>query len=205
MGRLRPTTSVRVRQMRRVLARWQRSGLTLRAFGQQRGHPAEHSDVVAAGHPACRRGGGERRSSGERGGVQRSVTAGERSEKTIGSGDRPAQRACGAGTGGSRYPHAAAGTPGPADDMLTLPTSVRVFVARGATDLRRSFDRLSVQVQEVLRQDPFVRPRVCVLQPPTQSREVAGVGARRVLAAVQAPGGRDLRESRRYTRLPIGG
>jgi len=31
--------------------------------------------------------------------------------------------------------------------MLTLPASVRVFVARGATDLRRSFDRLSAQVQ----------------------------------------------------------
>src|ERR1700730_6223876 len=39
--------------------------------------------------------------------------------------------------------------------MLTLPVSVRVFVARGATDLRRSFDRLSAQVQEVLRQDPL--------------------------------------------------
>jgi transposase len=39
--------------------------------------------------------------------------------------------------------------------MLTLPASVRVFVACGATDLRRSFDRLSAQVQEVLRQDPF--------------------------------------------------
>jgi IS66 Orf2 like protein len=40
--------------------------------------------------------------------------------------------------------------------MLTLPASVRVFVARGATDLRRSFDRLSAQVQEVLRQDPLL-------------------------------------------------
>ena len=39
--------------------------------------------------------------------------------------------------------------------MLTLPAAVRVFVARGATDLRRSFDRLSAQAQEVLRQDPF--------------------------------------------------
>jgi transposase len=37
--------------------------------------------------------------------------------------------------------------------MLTLPASVRVFVGRGATD-SRSFDRLSAQVQEVLRQDP---------------------------------------------------
>ena len=39
--------------------------------------------------------------------------------------------------------------------MLTLPASVRVFVAQDATDLRRSFDRLSAQVQEVLRQDPL--------------------------------------------------
>src|ERR1700682_4835935 len=39
--------------------------------------------------------------------------------------------------------------------MLTLPASVRVFVARGATDLRRSFDRLSAQVQEVLGEDPL--------------------------------------------------
>ena len=39
--------------------------------------------------------------------------------------------------------------------MLTLPASVRVFVARGVTDLRRSFDRLSAQVQEVLCQDPL--------------------------------------------------
>ena len=39
MGRLGSTTSPRARQMRRVLARWQRSGLTLREFGQQRGIP----------------------------------------------------------------------------------------------------------------------------------------------------------------------
>ena len=32
--------------------------------------------------------------------------------------------------------------------MLTLPVSVSAFVARGATDLRWSFDRLSAQVQE---------------------------------------------------------
>ena len=39
MGRLGSTTSPRARQMRRVMARWQRSGLTLREFGQQRGIP----------------------------------------------------------------------------------------------------------------------------------------------------------------------
>ena len=39
MGRLGSTTSPRARQMRRVMARWQRSGLTLREFGQRRGIP----------------------------------------------------------------------------------------------------------------------------------------------------------------------
>ena len=37
MGGLGSTRSVRARQMRRVLADWQRIGLTLREFGQQRG------------------------------------------------------------------------------------------------------------------------------------------------------------------------
>ncbi len=39
MGRMGSTTSERAREMRRVLAHWQRSGLTLREFGQQRGIP----------------------------------------------------------------------------------------------------------------------------------------------------------------------
>jgi len=39
MGRMGSTTSVRARQMRRVLAGWRRSGLTLREFGEKRGIP----------------------------------------------------------------------------------------------------------------------------------------------------------------------
>src|SRR5271155_3095261 len=39
MGRMGSTTSVRARQMRRVLAGWKRSGLTLREFGEKRGIP----------------------------------------------------------------------------------------------------------------------------------------------------------------------
>jgi hypothetical protein len=39
MGRLGPTTSVRAREMRRVLADWQGGGLTLREFGEKRGIP----------------------------------------------------------------------------------------------------------------------------------------------------------------------
>jgi hypothetical protein len=39
MGRLGSTRSRRARQMRRVLARWQRSGLKLREFGERHGIP----------------------------------------------------------------------------------------------------------------------------------------------------------------------
>ena len=39
--------------------------------------------------------------------------------------------------------------------MLSLPPAVRIFVARGATDLRKSFDTLAALVPTVLAQDPF--------------------------------------------------
>lgn len=39
MGSMGSTTSARAREMRRVLALWQRSGLRLREFGEQRGIP----------------------------------------------------------------------------------------------------------------------------------------------------------------------
>lgn len=39
--------------------------------------------------------------------------------------------------------------------MLSLAPTTRVFVARGATDLRRSFDRLAALAADVLGQDPF--------------------------------------------------
>jgi transposase len=39
--------------------------------------------------------------------------------------------------------------------MLTLPPTVRIFVAAGATDLRRSMDGLAVIVREQLALDPL--------------------------------------------------
>lgn len=39
MGSMGSTTSVRAREMRRLLVRWQRSGLTLREFGEKREIP----------------------------------------------------------------------------------------------------------------------------------------------------------------------
>jgi transposase len=39
--------------------------------------------------------------------------------------------------------------------MLTLPTSVRIYLARGATDMRKSIDGLSAATAQVLELDPF--------------------------------------------------
>lgn len=38
--------------------------------------------------------------------------------------------------------------------MLSLPPSVKIFVARGVTDLRKSFDTLAALVCEVIDEDP---------------------------------------------------
>lgn len=38
--------------------------------------------------------------------------------------------------------------------MLSLPPSVRIFVARGATDMRKSFDTLAALVTDVIAEDP---------------------------------------------------
>jgi transposase len=39
--------------------------------------------------------------------------------------------------------------------MITIPAGVRIYLACGATDMRRGFDGLSVMAQQVLKQDPF--------------------------------------------------
>jgi transposase len=38
--------------------------------------------------------------------------------------------------------------------MLNLPPAVRIFIARGVTDLRKSFDTLAAVVCEVIDEDP---------------------------------------------------
>lgn len=39
--------------------------------------------------------------------------------------------------------------------MLSLPPSVRVFIARGPTDMRKGFDGLEGLAREVIREDPM--------------------------------------------------
>lgn len=48
---------------------------------------------------------------------------------------------------------AACGGPGPI--VLAPPAGLRIHLALGSTDMRRGFDGLSAQVQQVLREDPF--------------------------------------------------
>lgn len=39
--------------------------------------------------------------------------------------------------------------------MINVTAGVRIYLACGATDMRKGFDSLSVMAQEVLKQDPF--------------------------------------------------
>ena len=39
--------------------------------------------------------------------------------------------------------------------MIPLPTGTKIWVACGATDMRRGFDGLATMVQEVLKQNPY--------------------------------------------------
>ena len=39
--------------------------------------------------------------------------------------------------------------------MIGLPSETRVWLASGATDMRRGFDGLSMTAQDVLKEDPF--------------------------------------------------
>ncbi len=39
--------------------------------------------------------------------------------------------------------------------MMTVPSGVKIHLALGFTDMRKSFDGLSMTVQELLKEDPF--------------------------------------------------
>jgi hypothetical protein len=100
----------RTREMRQVLVRWQRSGLALREFGQQRGIPLS----TLTWWPQVFRRAGEQMNA-----ASKSVPASDAvvfievpqpatvPNDTIRCGDRPAQRACGAAE--SEQPRPSAG------------------------------------------------------------------------------------------------
>jgi len=63
--------------------------------------------------------------------------------------------------------------------MIGLPSEMRVWLASGATDMRRGFDGLAVLVQEVLKRDPHL----CV-----GHDYVAGASRRALLRSVAVSG-----------------
>ena len=59
--------------------------------------------------------------------------------------------------------------------MNSLPAGTRVWLAAGATDMRKGFDSLAAQAQTVLGQDPFSGHVFC-FRPPRRSGQAAVVG-----------------------------
>ena len=76
--------------------------------------------------------------------------------------------------------------------MNSLPAGTRVWLAAGATDMRKGFDSLAAQAQTVLGQDPFSGQVFC-FRPPRRSGQAAVVGRRRAVPVCQAPGAGPIR------------
>jgi transposase len=77
------------------------------------------------------------------------------SEVSLGRVEIVLGRARAAGCGADRSGGAGAAGGGPRSSMITVPAGVWVYLALGATDMRKGFDGLSLRAQEVLREDPF--------------------------------------------------
>jgi transposase len=71
--------------------------------------------------------------------------------------------------------------------MIQLPVGTKVWLAAGVTDLRRGFDGLSAQVQNVLHEQPFFE-HVFVFRGSEKICEAVVVGWRRPLSLRQASG-----------------
>ena len=77
--------------------------------------------------------------------------------------------------------------------MNGLPAGTRVWLAAGATDMRKGFDSLAAQAQTVLGQDPFSGHLFCFSRPARRSGQTVVVGWRRAVPVRQAPGARPIR------------
>ena len=72
--------------------------------------------------------------------------------------------------------------------MITVPAGVRIYLACGATDMRRGFDGLSVMAQEVLKQDPFSGAVFCFRGRRGRSHQGSVLGRAGLLPVRQAAG-----------------
>ncbi len=76
--------------------------------------------------------------------------------------------------------------------MLSLPPSMRIFVARDPADMRKGFDGLSPLVCDVANGGSAVRPPVCLRQPSQGTGEDPLGGSIWILTALQASRTRSL-------------
>ena len=71
--------------------------------------------------------------------------------------------------------------------MLTVPDSVRIFVACDPVDFRRQFDGLAAIARDDLGLDPLSGALFVFFNKRRESDQAAGVPAHGLLAALQAP------------------
>ena len=80
-----------------------------------------------------------------------------------------------------------------ASTMIALPAGARVWLAAGATDMRKGFDGLAALVQTQLAGGSVLGPAVRVPRPARRSGEDPVVGRRRAVPVREAPRARSLR------------
>jgi hypothetical protein len=83
--------------------------------------------------------------------------------------------------------------------MIGLPAGTRVWLAAGATDMRKGFDSLAAQAQSA-RTGPVLGPRILLPRSPRRSGQAAVVGWRRAVPVRQAAGAGPIRVAARRGR-----
>ena len=74
--------------------------------------------------------------------------------------------------------------------MLTLPATVRIYIAAEPVDLRRGFDGLAAATREIIRQDPLCGHLFAFTNRRVEPSEDSPLGAERVPADLQETGAR---------------
>ena len=80
--------------------------------------------------------------------------------------------------------------------MLSFPPSVRIVLAAGVTDMRKSFDGLAAATREVIGEDPL-SGHVFVFCNRRRIASSFSVGSQRLLGLREASGARDIRVARK--------
>ena len=76
--------------------------------------------------------------------------------------------------------------------VIELPTGTKIWIAAGVTDLRRGFDGLSAQVQNVLHEQPFSGHVFVFRGAQRRHRKTSVVGRRWSVPVCQAAGARPI-------------